>query len=327
MRRSDRAGVTSRGGAWCAWVLCALLPLLARTAMADNRSCLSCHEGLEGTFATRSGAHLNLHVDGEQFAASVHGDLDCTTCHLLFVDDPPDPPDADIDQAILTLSKEIARKSPVDPIAQAACIQCHEEVYDTYRASVHGKNIFEKHEVDGPICVDCHGSPHQIAPRGEPPKAGLPPSKVAYENIVATCGRCHEQKRISLKYGFSTEIIARYDESFHGKKYQLGGKNLPVCTTCHGDHDIRSQHDPKARVYGANRIKLCGQCHAGANERFVAAITHKPVGKDNPIPYYAEKGLILLTFSVISACLLHVLMDLYALIRRAVQARRNREER
>jgi 5-methylcytosine-specific restriction endonuclease McrA len=282
---------------------------------------------MEGTFATRSGAHLNLHVDGEQFAASVHGDLDCTTCHLLFVDNPPDPPDADIDEEILTLSKEIARKSPVDPIAQAACIQCHDDVYAKFRASVHGVNIFEKHEVDGPICVDCHGSPHQIAPRGAPHKAGLPPSKVAYENIVATCGRCHEQKRISLKYGFSTEIIARYDESFHGKKYQLGGKNLPVCTTCHGDHDIRSQHDPKARVYGANRIKLCGQCHAGANERFVAAITHKPVGRDNPIPYYAEKGLILLTFSVISACLLHVLLDLYALIRTAVQARRHREDR
>ncbi|MGD2062449.1 MAG: hypothetical protein PVF51_02570 [Nitrospirota bacterium] len=326
MMQSEGAGGTTRR-VWWLWLLCSLLPLLPATAMAENRSCLSCHEGMEGTFATRAGAHLNLHVDGEQFAASVHGDLDCTTCHLLFVDEPPDPPDADIDEEILALSKEIARKSTVDPIAQAACIQCHDDVYAAYRASVHGKNLFEKRETDGPICVDCHGSPHRIAPRGETPKpnTGLPLSKVAYENIVTTCGRCHEQKRISLKYGFSTQIIARYDESFHGKKYSLGGTTSPVCTTCHGAHEVRSQHDPAARVYGANRIVLCGQCHPGANERFVAAITHKPLGKDNPIPYYAEKGLILLTFSVISACVLHVLLDLYALIRTALYARRRGE--
>jgi hypothetical protein len=325
MRQSDGAGVTFRR-AWWVWLLCSLL-LLPATARADNRSCLSCHEGMEGMFATRAGEHLDLHVDGDQFAASVHGDLDCTTCHLRFADDPPDPPDADIDEEILTLSKQIARKSPVDPIAQAACIQCHEEVYETFRASVHGANIFAKQEVDGPLCVDCHGSPHRITPRGAPPPGGLPPSSVVYENVVTTCGRCHEQKRVSLKYGFSTEIIARYNESFHGKKYHLGGQNLPVCTTCHGAHDVRSQHDPAARVYDANRIVLCGQCHAGANERFVAAITHKPLGKDNPVPYYAEKGLILLTFSVITACVLHVLLDLYALIRTALQARRRTEQR
>jgi cytochrome c553 len=147
-------------------------------------------------------------------------------------------------------------------------------------------------------------------------------SKVAYEEIVTTCGRCHEEKSVSLKYGFSTQIIKRYNESFHGKKYHLGGKNLPVCTTCHGSHDIRSQKDPEAPVYGENKIALCGQCHKGANEKFVAAITHKPIGKNNPIPYYTEKGLIILTICVISGCALHILIQIYASIRGALRARR-----
>lgn len=308
--------------------LTALLPLgmgwLTLTAGADNLSCLICHNALEGTFTARDGGAVHLHVDGERYAASVHGDLECTTCHMQFVDNPHGTPDEEVDEAIAELSRAIARKGRRDPVALAACIQCHDAAYRAVRESVHGANLFQKGETDGPLCLDCHGSPHEIAPRQAAAEGVASTSPVAYGHIVETCGRCHEQKGISLKYGFSTGIITRYNESFHGKKYRLGGTHLPVCTTCHGAHEVRSQDDPQARVHGANRLKLCGQCHAGANEKFVAAITHKPVGKDNPIPYYAEQGLIILTFLVITACVLHVVLDISALIRTALLVRKYR---
>lgn len=290
---------------------------------ADNLSYLICHGSLNGNFITQNGGQTNLYVDSEKYTSSVHKDLECTLCHLRYQDNPHRSINETIDPSIQNIAKEIQKKSPIDPVALAACVQCHEEIYQQVRQSVHGKNIFEKKEADGALCLDCHGSPHEIVSiKQASPDSGAQPSRVAYEKIVATCGRCHEEKNISVKYGLSTEIVKRYNESFHGKKYHLGGKNLPVCTTCHGAHDIRSHKDPASPVYGDNKIALCGQCHKGANREFVAAITHKPMGKDNPIPYYSEKGLIVLTFCVIGGCALHVIFQIVASIRDALRRRR-----
>ncbi len=294
-----------------------------RLLLADNLSCLICHESLKGTYVTAKGVESRLHVNGEKFAASVHGDLECTNCHLGYEDDPHAALQESTDPELSSIAKAIAKKSPLDPVAQAACSQCHPDIYEEVRASVHGVNIFEKKELDGALCLDCHGSPHEIMHAADDGH-GLSASPVSYGRIVETCGYCHEKKSVSLKYGFSTKIIERYDESFHGKKYHLGGNNLPVCTTCHGAHNIRAQNDPEAMVFGSNKIELCGQCHEGANEKFVAAITHKPIGRDNPIPYYAEKGLIVLTFLVISGCAIHIVLDIYSLIRQTAQVRRRR---
>jgi hypothetical protein len=300
---------------------CLLFPL--GDVSADNLSCLICHGALRGTYTIREGLRTTLHVDGKKFAASVHGDLECTVCHLNYQDNPHKNREEGVPEEILQTAQEIKQKSPVAPVALAACTQCHEEIYEAVKNSVHGRNIFVEKETDGAFCLDCHGDPHEIVSAGAKTAAALGmTSQVSYENIVSTCGRCHEKKSVSIKYGLSTKILDSYNESFHGKKYHLGGKNLPVCTTCHGAHAIRSHKDPKAMVYGANKIKLCAQCHPGANAKFVAAITHKPIGKDNPIPYYAEKGLIVLTFCVITGCALHIILEALSSILGALRIRR-----
>ncbi len=299
------------------------LLFFAPEVFGDNLSCLICHGALKGTYMTRAGLSVSLHVDAKKFAASVHGDLECTFCHLNYIDNPHRDPEEGIPEGIVETGRAIAGKSRIDPVALAACTQCHGEIFEEVKKSVHGANIFVKKESDGAFCLDCHGNAHEIVPaKGIPGGGGEKASPVSYERIVATCGRCHEKKSVSLKYGFSTRIIERYNESFHGKKYHLGGKNLPVCTTCHGSHGIRSHQDPKAMVFGMNKVKLCGQCHKGANEKFVAAITHKPVGRDNPIPYYAEKGLIVLTFCVITGCALHIILEGFASILWVLRTRR-----
>lgn len=278
-------------------------------ATADNLSCLICHGTSEGV----------IFVDGEGFSKSVHGTFECTSCHLKYIDTPHSTPDRYINKSILDLSSSLKIKSNADPVALSACNQCHPDMFEKVKGSVHGINIFEKKKSDGAFCIDCHGPPHYLTSN----RSGLSP--VDFRHIMETCGGCHEKESISKTYGFSPQVLGRYKESFHGKKYILGHKKVPVCTTCHGSHDIKTSTDPQAMVSGTNRIKLCGGCHAGANKKFISAITHKPIGTDNPIPYYAEKLLIVLTISVIAGCMLHVILEAYAITRDYLR-KKGREE-
>jgi hypothetical protein len=210
------------------------------------------------------------------------------------------------DNAVLTLASAISPKSKIDPIAQAACVGCHPDIYEAYKTSVHGKNVIIKKSSDGPVCTSCHGSPHYIQP-----KSGKE-SMINQFNVVRTCGACHEEKIMSEKYGFSTHVMERYKESFHGRKLRVGDTRAPSCVNCHGSHDIKSAKDPASPVAGPNKIKTCAKCHAGATEKFVAAITHKPL---HPIAHFSEIALIILTVSTFIFIIIHVLLDIYADIR------------
>jgi hypothetical protein len=130
---------------------------------------------------------------------------------------------------------------------------------------------------------------------------------------VETCGKCHEEKHLAEKYNFSKLVMERYLESFHGRKLKLGHAGAPSCASCHGSHDIVDVKDPKSPVGSVEaKKKTCGKCHAGATEKFVAAITHQPM---HPIAHWTEIGLIVLTVSVFIFIIVHVLLDIFADIR------------
>jgi hypothetical protein len=74
-----------------------------------------------------------------------------------------------------------------------------------------------------------------------------------------------------------------------------------------------------------NRTLTCGKCHKGATKKFVTAITHKPVGRDNPIPYFFEKGLIVLLLSVFAFTVSHVILEAFSEIRDRVLRKRKEE--
>jgi hypothetical protein len=179
-------------------------------------------------------------------------------------------------------------------------------VYETYKTSVHGQNVIEKKSSDGPVCTSCHGSAHAILPRTGKDSA------VNHFNVVAGCGKCHEEKNMSEKYGFSPKVMERYLESFHGRKLKVGHEGAPSCVSCHGSHNVVSAKDPASPVAGANKIETCGKCHPGATEKFVAAITHQPL---HPVAHYSEIALIILTMSVFAFICIHVLLDIVADIR------------
>ena len=272
----------------------ALVPVAG--AAADAAACLGCHGSMEGS----------VNVNQEKFSKSVHGSFDCIMCHMTLKGAQHAGLSGKADAATRELAAQISPKSKIDPIAQAACAQCHGDIYQAYKASVHGQNVINKKSPDGPVCTSCHGSPHYIQPKTSRESA------VNHFNVVQTCGKCHEEKIMSEKYGFSEQVMERYKESFHGRKLKVGHSGAPSCASCHGSHDIKSAKDPASPVAGSNKIKTCSKCHPGATEKFVAAITHK---RPHPIAHFTEIALIILTVSVFLFICIHVLLDIYADIR------------
>jgi cytochrome b subunit of formate dehydrogenase len=105
-------------------------------------------------------------------------------------------------------------------------------------------------------CNDCHstdGSSHKILPPGDVD------SPINHFNIAATCGKCH-------KY-----IEQDYNEGIHGILTQRGQVESPICTTCHGEHNILLTDDPRSPV-SASRLAeaTCSPCHESAslNEKY-----------------------------------------------------------
>ena len=279
-------------------VLFSFLTVPAAGAATDSATCLNCHGSMEG----------DVRVEQEKYTKSVHGAFDCVTCHMTPKGDQHQGlSGGGADKTVKSLAAQISVKSKRDPIAQAACVTCHPDLYEAWKGSVHGRNVIQKKSADGPVCTNCHGSPHYIQAR---PSAE---SKVHLFNIVESCGKCHEEKHMAEKYGFSPLVMERYLESFHGRKLKLGHAGAPSCASCHGSHDIKSAKDPASPVGNLeSKKKTCSTCHAGATDKFIAAITHKPL---HPIAHWTEIGLILLTVGTFIFIIIHVLLDIYADIR------------
>lgn len=300
-------------------MLSVLLLFLSTPVSAENFTCLACHSAMKGKVKTDKGNLIELNIDEARFSVSVHGGFGCTTCHKNYKDNPHEQPKAGVSKEVTGLARLISSKAKTDPVAAAACSECHEETFKKITESVHGRNFIEKKESDGPLCHDCHGAPHYIVP------AKSKESPVSQWKVVKTCGGCHEKEELAKKYNFGTHIIEKYEESFHGKKHALGHPGAPTCVNCHGSHGVKKWDDPASPVSWEKRIETCGKCHPGAGKKFVTAITHKPTGKDNPIPYYAEKTLIILTISVFVFVVGHVVLEALSEIRDRV-FRKKKEE-
>jgi hypothetical protein len=296
------------------WLNAFLLPLMFATVLAplalaapDAATCFGCHGSLEGA----------ANVDQEKFSKSVHASLDCIMCHIAIKGAQHAGLSGKAGKDTLALAAAISPRSKVDPIAQAACAQCHAEIYQAYKTSVHGRNVIDRRAPDGPVCTSCHGSPHYIQPKSSKESA------VNHFNVVQTCGKCHEEKMMAEKYGLSEHVMERYKESFHGRKLKVGHAGAPSCASCHGAHDIKSAKDPSSPVAGPNKIATCSRCHSGANAKFVAAITHQA---PHPVAHFTEIALIILTVSVFLFILIHVLLDMFADVRDRLFRKGDRHE-
>lgn len=265
--------------------------------IVPDKKCLSCHSPEKG-FLTST--HSKAMVDGRTMGCeSCHGkahdvkvvghspgisaDTVCVTCHKNILE----AVDAGIHakpvaKGILTcVTCHTAHSNQVSKtaVSQKACFSCHTDaklfsglistsgkaltsLVQSYEHSIHEESV--RKSGNGATCVDCHGS-HTIKPASDPS------SPVNRSNIIATCGKCHE------------DVEKHYLSSAHGKAFKNGLVVAPVCTDCHNEHGIDSISDPNSPVSRANEPKICLSCHlekkevlnlTGVSPAFLESIKH-----------------------------------------------------
>ncbi|HUP46387.1 MAG TPA: cytochrome b/b6 domain-containing protein [Thermoanaerobaculia bacterium] len=258
----------------------AVTALLAFAAAADaqlsTEDCTGCH---------------SEQVDAAKFNASIHGSFGCSDCHSDINAYPHEPAPARVDcsschpDAVEAFQKSwhakalaggnqksatclschggdahaiIPSSDPASPTSHGnvpqTCGACHGQKFVmeasgfstqpafAYQQSVHGRAIAAGNQ-KAAVCTDCHNS-HEVLP------ANSPDSPIFKFNIPATCGTCHD------------DVTQVFMASVHGKAVTRGNSRSPVCTDCHGIHNIKPHIDPSSSVAAQNVARTtCGQCH------------------------------------------------------------------
>ena len=151
------------------------------------------------------------------------------------------------------------------------CGQCHTQIARMYLASVHGQAM-KAGSFDAPVCTDCHGEHLILGPRD-----AVSPVNAARISTV-TCGRCHNDERLAIRYNLPMDRVPSYADSYHGLAMREGSLTVANCASCHGVHNILPPSDPRSAVNAANLPKTCGACHAGAGEHFAIGPVHVQTG-------------------------------------------------
>lgn len=186
--------------------------------------CLSCHGNPELNLTLPDGEILSLYISQEMLDASIHSPagIECQACHTEITTYPH--PEIQYQTA-----RELARAYYL------ACRKCHKSNYDLAQDSMHAR-VAEAGNLSAPVCTDCHGD-HDVRPPDQPRAL-----------ISNTCGKCH------------SEINEVYKQSIHGGALiNEENPDVPVCTDCHGVHNIQ---DPRTALFRVLSPDLCAGCHA-----------------------------------------------------------------
>ncbi|MBI4531990.1 MAG: cytochrome b/b6 domain-containing protein, partial [Candidatus Latescibacteria bacterium] len=195
---------------------------------------------------------------------------------------------------------------PTSPIFRqnipSTCSKCHNEVYQTYETGIHGQAVVAGNR-DAPVCIDCHGE-HEIIPPSDPA------SPVSPRNISTTCSACHEDVRLTERYGIPARRLVTYMDTYHGLANKAGVPVVANCASCHGAHDILPSSDPRSSINKANIPATCGKCHPNAGVNFAKGSVHlTPVEKEGRIIDYVKRFYILLIVVTIGGMCLHNGLD------------------
>lgn len=189
-----------------------------------EKYCLSCHGDENLNITLPNGEKLSLFVSQDVLNHSVHSPLgiECEACHT-GITTYPHPA-----QSFQT-RRELSRSYYL------SCQKCHSSNYAKAQDSMHAQAATGGN-LEAAICTDCHGA-HDVKKPDEPRSL-----------ISATCNKCHE------------EIVSKYKQSVHGSALiEENNVDVPVCTDCHGVHNIQ---DPRTVDFRVKSPEMCARCHA-----------------------------------------------------------------
>ena len=298
------------------------VPAPAPAAKIPAEICLTCH-GMEGLTANGpDGKPRVLTVSPDKFHASMHGKLDCVDCHTNITEVPHQPIQIKVncigcheDRWVAAQALPAEKRTPEDAVlgnvvqmigkymnsiharpsmadqsrTNATCYDCHQPHYvyapgtpdwlqwrmnlpnicgnchtkerADYATSIHGRQVLQYQNTKAPVCSDCHTN-HDIQ------NPLLTSSKLA---ITQNCGTCHQDQ------------LHTYLDTYHGQVTSLGYGNTAKCFDCHGFHTIQKVDDPRSKVFPANRLNTCQQCHTTATKGFA---TFQPHGDPHDFKRY-----------------------------------------
>ena len=260
--------------------------------LISNRRCLKCHNDEDDKTSERDdGTIINIYLDADQFAHSVHGEQPCMGCH--------------------NSVKKAKHRKPLPK--SIGCVECHMKTWeqqqgsddpkykrldvvlaqiDSYMDSVHARpNLMDQSNTNA-TCYDCHDA-HNVGTVGSATRAEY------RENNPKICGRCHSKQKeayVTSVHGHlapgtetavdtaavepasvqasglgliaSAEAAASDGENGDTSGGQTGAartegngahrQSAAVCSDCHTPHSIDSpDKDPVKLMITEN----CGTCH------------------------------------------------------------------
>ena len=302
----------------------------AKDGDPDAPKCVSCHGPIHAVKASTESDSAVAPRNLPDTCAKCHSDAGFLSRHKIPVAHPVDSYKQSVHARAVALGKDAATCSSchgshdIYPATDersrvnhwkvpGTCAQCHKEIARQFDESVHGEAV-KSGVRDAPVCIDCHGEHLIMDPSN-------PASPLSAENISAqTCGRCHGDSRLALRYDLPADRLPSYAGSYHGLALRGGKVTAANCASCHGVHDILRSSDPRSTVNAANLRKTCGQCHKGVVEaKFAVGPIHvlTNAGPNHPVVQWIRWTYWVLIPATLGFMLLHNLLDFLAkLIRR-----------
>ncbi len=330
----------------------------APPAQQTEQYCLSCHGKPDLKMTLPSGEELSLYISPDQLKSSAHSPagIECEACHTNITTYPHPAINfqtrRDLSRSYYEAcqkchpanyaktqdgihAKSAAAGDPKAPICtdchgahdvqkpdqprvkiSQTCSPCHQDVYDSYKNSIHGSALINDNNPDVPVCTDCHGVHNIQDPRTAQFRVQTP----------EMCAGCHADPQRMSKYNLPTDVYSLYQTSWHGVDISVYKANWPtiwhesaVCTDCHSVHDILPASDPKSSVNPNNLLATCQKCHKNAGPNWTSAWTgHNKIDPQRtPYLYAVDRFYSQFAQAVLWLCILYVVLQImHALVDR-----------
>lgn len=160
-----------------------------------------------------------------------------------------------------------AASAPV-PEAVAACLECHQDktMAMTFADGSTMSLFVDPGHLTGSVhasqltCTDCHAKYDADHPMG----TSFASRRAYTVNSYELCKKCH----------FDT--YTRTLESVHYDLLKAGVESAPICTDCHGAHDIANPHAKRAMV-----SRSCAACHADVSTMYASSVHGRALVEDD----------------------------------------------
>jgi len=293
------------------------LTLAQEGGFVTPATCLECHEDV---------------VSGHEFANSVHGRNNCTSCHVEITDlDAHMEGEIEIGEVNCAgCHKTVATEhsSSVHMSNDISCTSCHMEIHiqqkwdqskqavvdkclechdmEGYVESSHAQSVAAGNQ-DSAACLDCHNlhAIDSISEMGDREVALLKSDP---------CIACHADEELTARNDIVDNSVDTFIHSYHGKNYRLGfPEESAGCADCHTAHAVYPSDHENASIYGENRIETCASCHPNSSAQFVKFYAHGDYhdSENYPIMYWTFLSMTTLLVGTFAVFWIHTLLWMF----------------